>query len=183
MRARRCFDFLSALLLFRFPRPQNRQVRLRGRLDSTIIALSSPAPDSLSKLRRSKKNKTLFPNPQSIIFSQSLLSHPPPWTPFLFILILVSFQFDLINPTFRHSPRSMTSMASTKTQLLARWRAIEEEDETGHGTHMQPHRFQQLKEEWYVFCFSSISSTLHFLHDSHFSEFILVTLDVARTGI
>lgn len=107
----------------------------------------------------------------SLLFSQLLLSHPPPWIPFLSILIPVSFQFDHINPTFRPSPRSMTSMASTKTQLLARWRAIEEEDDTGHGT-IQPHRFQQLKEEWYVFCFSSIPSTLHFFPDSHFSEFI-----------
>ncbi|TYK03996.1 uncharacterized protein E5676_scaffold347G001940 [Cucumis melo var. makuwa] len=52
----------------------------------------------------------------------------------------------------------MTSMASTKTQLLARWRAIEEEDETGHGTHMQPHRFQQLKEEWFADAFTYLIS-------------------------
>ncbi|XP_031745144.1 uncharacterized protein LOC101216410 isoform X2 [Cucumis sativus] len=51
----------------------------------------------------------------------------------------------------------MTSMASTKTQLLARWRAIEEEDDTGHGT-IQPHRFQQLKEEWFADAFTYLIS-------------------------
>ncbi|XP_038897395.1 uncharacterized protein LOC120085485 isoform X2 [Benincasa hispida] len=52
----------------------------------------------------------------------------------------------------------MTSMAPTKTQLLARWRGIEEEDDTGGGVHLQPHRFQQLKEQWFADAFTYLIS-------------------------
>ncbi|XP_022992045.1 uncharacterized protein LOC111488514 isoform X1 [Cucurbita maxima] len=52
----------------------------------------------------------------------------------------------------------MTSMALTKTQLLARWRSIEEEDDNGHGSQLQPHRFNQLKEEWFADAFTFLIS-------------------------
>lgn len=171
------FPFLS--FLFRFPRPKPPSETERASdFDRTIIALSSPAPDSLTKLCRSTKNKLTDreqhppSESQSLLFSQSLPSHPPPCIPFLSLLTLVFFPFYHLNHTFKPCLRSMTSVAPTKTQLLARWRGIEEEDDTGDGIHSQPHRFQQLKEEWSVFCFSSIRPTPPFLPNSHFSKFI-----------
>lgn len=160
---------------FSFPfvsRAQNRQVKLRGRV--ILLAQSSPHRHRLRHLTRltdwlcrstdlvslltcicrhspSPGQPRTRPSSQSLLFYQSPSNHPPPCIPFSSLLTLFCFPLPYPNPTFKRCLWTMTSMAPTKTQLLARWRGIEEVDDTSRDSHLQPHRFQLLKEEWSVF--------------------------------